>query len=146
MASKHILVKVSVNCFIKQGDKLLLVKQARPEHVRGKWSVPGGKVDEGESFDEAVKREIKEEVGLHAVSITHLGIIHERPEKTVKHIFAVKVKNGKPRTRKDELLDAQWFTLKEIKKMKMQSLLRGEWIDEAIKRYLSSSQPRKLLS
>lgn len=145
MVSKYILTKVSVNCFIKKGGKFILVQQARPEHAYGKWSVPGGKINKGESFDEAVKREIKEEIGFRVVSITHLGIIHEQPGKTVKHIFAVKVKNGEPRTHKEELLDARWFTLEEIKKMKRQSLLRGEWINETIQNYLSFSKRRKSL-
>lgn len=126
--AQYILSKVSVNCLIKKGNKILLVQQARPEHVKGKWSVPGGKVDEGENFQEAVSREIREEVGLYSISAKPIDIIHESPEKTVKHIFVVRAKEGKVKFNKDEILDVRWFTLAEIKKMKRKFLLRGEWI------------------
>ncbi len=128
----YILSKVSVNCLVKKGDKILLVQQARPDHARGKWSVPGGKVDEGENFHDAVRREMKEEVGLDISAIKPIGIIHEAPYKTVKHIFLVSVEKGEIKFNESEILDVKWFTLNEIKEMGKSSLLRGEWIQQAI--------------
>jgi len=136
MTNKYILSKVSVNCFIVKRGKILLVQQARPKHAHEKWSVPGGKINQGESFDEAVKREVKEEIGLNVDSLKFLGIIHENPEKTVKHIFLVKLKPGKIKICEEELLATQWFSFEAIKAMNTKFLLRGRWIYDAIKLYL----------
>jgi ADP-ribose pyrophosphatase YjhB (NUDIX family) len=46
------------------GGRLLLVRRGR-EPSRGLWSVPGGRVEAGESGPEAVRREVLEETGLH---------------------------------------------------------------------------------
>ena len=51
-----------------QGRILLLKRGAESRLFAGKWDVPGGKVDSGEAFDEALVREVREETGL-AVSL-----------------------------------------------------------------------------
>lgn len=43
--------------------RLLLVRRGRPPH-RGRWSLPGGRVETGESPERAVEREVLEETGL----------------------------------------------------------------------------------
>ncbi len=54
---------VGVGAIILRGDQVLLVKRGN-EPSYGKWSIPGGLVELGESLKEAVAREVKEEVGL----------------------------------------------------------------------------------
>ncbi len=50
-------------CYVIRDGKVLLLKRARPPHV-GLWSPPGGKMQVGESPQECVIREIREETGL----------------------------------------------------------------------------------
>lgn len=52
--------------FIRKGD-LILVGQ-RPEHnsLAGQWEFPGGKIEKDESPEEALQRELREELGIEA--------------------------------------------------------------------------------
>ena len=58
-----------VIAIIKKGDKYLLTKRQEidkkdPKDFLGKWQLPGGGVNFGERVEEAVKREVKEELAL----------------------------------------------------------------------------------
>ena len=134
MNSKYLKIKVSVNCIIKKDDKFLLVKQVRPVRAKGKWSLPGGKINNEETFEESVKREINEETGLNVRKIKHIDIIHELPTKTIKHIFSVEVDNKNDiKFNKREISEVKWFSAQEINLLKTQNRLRGDWIIDAIK-------------
>ncbi|WP_421792385.1 NUDIX hydrolase [Hyphobacterium sp.] len=61
--TKRPLACVGVVC--RRGDQVLLIKRGR-EPLKGKWSIPGGKVDFGEQVRDAALRELKEETGVTA--------------------------------------------------------------------------------
>lgn len=52
-----------VGAIVFRGAEVLLVKRGRPPAL-GKWSIPGGLVELGESLEASVRREVQEEVGL----------------------------------------------------------------------------------
>ena len=54
---------VAVGVLLLDGDRVLLVKRGRPPQV-GRWTVPGGGVELGETLEEAALRELREETGL----------------------------------------------------------------------------------
>lgn len=54
---------VAVGVLLLDGDRVLLVQRGRPPQV-GKWTVPGGGVELGETLEEAALRELAEETGL----------------------------------------------------------------------------------
>jgi mutator protein MutT len=54
---------VGVGAIVLDGDRVLLVKRAH-EPLKGEWSVPGGAVDVGETLEEAIRREVREETSL----------------------------------------------------------------------------------
>jgi 8-oxo-dGTP diphosphatase len=54
---------VGVGAIVLDGDCVLLVKRAH-EPLQGEWSVPGGAVDIGETLEEAIRREVREETCL----------------------------------------------------------------------------------
>lgn len=57
---------IAVSALINDGEGrfLLLKRSEASKHFAGEWEPPGGKIDSGESFDEALIREVKEESGL----------------------------------------------------------------------------------
>jgi mutator protein MutT len=63
---------------IVQGDSVLLARREEPELVGGhlKWELPGGKVEFGETPEEAIKREIHEELGISIVPQVMIPYIH----------------------------------------------------------------------
>lgn len=67
---------LGVGGLVFQEDRVLLVKRGR-EPGLGQWSIPGGMVEVGETVQEAVQREIKEETGLQ-VEVLQLVEVFER--------------------------------------------------------------------
>ena len=53
-------------------DHLLMVRRANPPEA-GKWSIPGGRVEPGETLREAVEREVREETGLRVECGAFMG-------------------------------------------------------------------------
>ncbi len=53
----------SVGAIVVQGDQVLLVLRGQ-DPSRGKWSIPGGVLELGESVEQAARREVREECGL----------------------------------------------------------------------------------
>jgi 8-oxo-dGTP diphosphatase len=66
-------MKLSVKVFIlnAEGRVLVIRRSAASKHFAGQWDFPGGKTDAGETFDEALFREVREETGL-AITLTHV--------------------------------------------------------------------------
>lgn len=66
--------RVGVGAVVLHGDRVLLVQRGRPPGV-GKWSLPGGLVELGETTAEAVRREVREECGLDVRLVDVVGVI-----------------------------------------------------------------------
>lgn len=70
--SKTELVELTVLCLIQDGEKILLQNRVKKDW-KG-YTLPGGHVEAGESFVDAVKREMKEETGLNIQNPKLVGI------------------------------------------------------------------------
>jgi len=80
-------VEVAAGLIFHNGK--LLIAQRHPEaHLGGLWEFPGGKRDPHESFEECLRRELKEELGID-VEVQELveSIQHQYPEKNVSLKF-----------------------------------------------------------
>ena len=66
MKKKLIALKMTnvVAAIIKKDNHFLIVQRNRKKHLGLKWEFPGGKVQEKETFEEALSREIKEELNI----------------------------------------------------------------------------------
>ena len=77
MSMEHCFFQIRVTGILLRGEELLLVKQ-RVTSSRG-WSLPGGRVEQGEKLEEAMIREIKEETGL-TVGVNRLLYLCDKPD------------------------------------------------------------------
>lgn len=75
---------------VLRGRRLLITRRPQGKHLGGLWEFPGGKVSPGESWEQALVRELVEEVGLRVVPL-HLyeEVVHAYPGKTVRLRFFV---------------------------------------------------------
>ncbi len=70
-----------VALIVSEGDRVL-VERRRPDRRidPGKVTIPGGHVEEGETFEEACRRELREELGLECARLRYLTTyLHETP-------------------------------------------------------------------
>ena len=103
-----------VAALIWQGEKFMICQ--RPEHkARGLlWEFVGGKVESGETKEEALVRECKEELAVIVdVSDVFMEVVHEYPDITVHlTLFNASIAVGVPQ--KLEHNDIKWITPREI--------------------------------
>jgi mutator protein MutT len=82
---------VVVAAVVERDGKFLVARRLKGTHLAGYWEFPGGKVHEGETHEDALRREILEELntGLSTLRpIFHTA--HTYPERTVElHFFRV---------------------------------------------------------
>jgi mutator protein MutT len=83
---------------IFRGGKLLITQRHAKAHLGGCWEFPGGKREAGESFEQCLLREIREELGVEiAVGELFEEISHAYPEKSVRlKFFLCKLITGEP--------------------------------------------------
>ena len=105
----------------KSGEKLLLNREFRM--ATGEWiyNFPAGLVDEGESYFEAARRELREETGLNLLQIDEIwkesySAVGFSNEKT---IVLVGTAEGEilPSDSELEEIEASWYTKEELKKI-----------------------------
>ncbi len=111
-----------VGAVIMNSRKLLLVKRG-VEPGKGKWTIPGGIVELGETPEETVVREVIEECGLEVENPALIDVVNNvilDGEGKIKYHFVildflVELKGGKLNPN-DEILEAKWVPLDEVDK------------------------------
>ncbi len=107
--------KIMTLCLICKDNKVLLGLKKRGFGI-GKWNGFGGKVNKGETIEEATKRELFEESGLTTNNIEKMGVLdfswHSKPEILQVNIF--KCTNFSGILTENEEMKPEWFDLDKI--------------------------------
>jgi mutator protein MutT len=122
---------VGVGAIIVCNDKILLEKR-KGEPGKGKWSVPGGLVELGETVENAVIREVKEETGLDVAEPQLIDVVDNivRDENgEIKYHFVIidyflKVKGGELKAA-DDAEELRWVPISEVEKYGLTKTFRA---------------------
>jgi 8-oxo-dGTP diphosphatase len=108
----------AVSVAVVEGDAVLLVKRGR-EPSKGLWAFPGGRVEPGESDEQAAIREVFEETGLAVSDLTPfqaVTIVGERDGAPVRYrlkVFTAHAFSGTP-VAGDDAEKVGWFRLADL--------------------------------
>ena len=100
---------------VNDNNEVLLMKRNH-EPSRGKWDLPGGFVENGESFEEGALREIKEETGLMIKSLSYVTSVTDTYDyqdvtySTLAVVFTARCNLSYEITLSDENSEYKWFT------------------------------------
>ena len=115
MSRKPLLLSTKIIIKDQSGNCLLLKRSPNSKANAGKWEFPGGKVDPGENFEEALIREIEEETGLVVSINCLLGAteVELAERKIIYLIMEGRLESGKVVT-SEEHEDFMWIAPNEI--------------------------------
>lgn len=103
---------VHVDAIVRRGDQILIMKRAMG-NMSGAWYFPGGSLEEGESPEEAVRREIREETGLEVEDLRLFRAWHYRQAAATPAVgltFTCQVPPGAEPQINEEHSAARWVT------------------------------------
>jgi 8-oxo-dGTP diphosphatase len=131
--------KVVVSDIVLVRDGRILLVQQLNASAFGKWGLPGGRAEAGETSEQTVLREIKEELDIILdVSSIVEAIPHGGTAADEGHLqvmtFLAEAPDTPIRIKEDELTGYGWFTLEQLRIM--QPILRSSWILELAERAL----------
>ncbi len=111
--SREVMITV-VAAIIRRESRILITRRLDTVHLPGLWEFPGGKVEQGETFQQALVREIREELALEiSVHDEVFTVEHHYPAKSVQlHFFNCSVLLGEPQL--IEVADLRWVSPSEL--------------------------------
>ncbi len=138
---------VGIGAIILSEGKILL-EQRGNEPARGQWSVPGGGVEVGESLEDAVIRETKEETGLDAQNPRLIDVVDQVHRDSAGRIeyhyviidYIVDVKAGEPKPASDAA-DLKWVPIGEVGAYDLTPSFRRFFVKNKKKLRTASSKP-----
>lgn len=130
-----------VGACISDGEKYLIAQRSKKQGYEGKWEFPGGKVEKGETDQEALKREIKEELGID-IKVSDLlddSSYYEKDKNRTIHllVYNATVISGAPLPKEEQ--NVEWKDIDELENL--------DWAnnDIPIAQTLIDKAPRKIV-
>ncbi|HBZ57443.1 MAG TPA: A/G-specific adenine glycosylase [Syntrophobacteraceae bacterium] len=117
MAARKPLVPIEVALgVLMEGDRVLIQKRPTEGLMAGLWEFPGGKLEDGETPVEALKREFQEELGLGIEPIRKLTVIRHQytSYRVTLHCYLCCFQAKSQRIGGDLVSTPRWVTVAEL--------------------------------
>jgi 8-oxo-dGTP diphosphatase len=111
-------VVVAAAVIVEEG-RVLLTQRKAGTHLAGAWEFPGGKVESGEDPREALRRELREEIGIEAKVGEVVDVTFHRYEEADKAVlllfFEAAREAGSPEVQAIDVAAFKWATREELR-------------------------------
>jgi mutator protein MutT len=99
-------------CVISYDREILLIRNT---YGQQNWTVPGGRIDTGETPEEAVRREVQEEVGITLGEVRFIGrfVTTQEYKRDTVYVFAATATSREFTIDPAEILEARWFSVED---------------------------------
>lgn len=106
-------------CLLNEAGQILILTRSATDIVRpGELDLPGGSVDEGEGYHQAVLREIQEEIGVtlafEDVALVYSETSYYEDRSTIRFLYAGRLPGGTEIKLSHEHKSHAWMTLAEL--------------------------------
>ena len=111
---KELPLVVVAAAILQHEGKILLTRRRLDAHQGGLWEFPGGKQEEGETLEQCLRRELKEEIDIEVGALQHFYVLrHRYSEKEVElHFFTCSRYLGIPKPL--ECLETAWVSKNDL--------------------------------
>jgi 8-oxo-dGTP diphosphatase len=99
---------------IRQAGRYLITRRMAGVHLEGLWEFPGGKREPGETMEDCLRRELREELGIEITSpLPYRVVRHAYPDKLVElYFFFCSIEKGQPQPLGCE--ECRWVTAEDL--------------------------------
>lgn len=109
-----------VGAAIVRDGRLLAQRRAVPARLAGRWELPGGRVELGESEPAALRRECQEELGARITVLRRVGVDVPLPGSVLR-VYSATITEGSPEPRALEHAGLRWVSGAELAEL--------DWLD-----------------
>ncbi len=107
------VIQVAAGLICQEG-RYLIARRKSGVHLGGLWEFPGGKREAGETLEDCLRRELREELSITVTDPVHFQVIrHEYPERTVElHFFRCAIAEGQ--VKPVDCAEVKWIAPEEF--------------------------------